>query len=95
MQTENPKKGKVKSSYVTNKEAHGENHSWDSDSDTGQEPISHSRQHLTPREKNSKKSKRQHEPNNLANEAIPEDHDTDHSLNTGCVPLNTETQVTG
>lgn len=93
MHTDKPKRGKVKSSYVTNKEAHNGDHSWDSDSAAEQEPVSHSRQHLTPREKNSKKVKRHHEPNNLASEAITEDQET--ALQTCCVPLDTQKQVAG
>ena len=96
MQTEKPKKEKVKSSYVTQKEAHNEGHSWDSESDGEQEAITHSRQHLTPRQKNSKTIKKDLEPNNLANEVIPNSHDLqEDGLKTCCVPLNPGTHVTG
>lgn len=96
MQTEKPKKEKVKPSYVTQKEAHNEGHSWDSESDGEQEAITHSRQHLTPREKNSKTLKKDVEPNNLANEVIPNSHDLqEDGLKTCCVPLNPRTHVTG
>ena len=96
MQTENHNRGKVKTSYVTNKEEHSGNHSWDSDSGAEQEPVSHSRQHLTPREKkSSKKLKTHQEQNNLANEGITEDQETAVGLTTCCVPLDTEIQVTG
>ena len=96
MQTEKPKKEKVKSSYITQKDEHNEGHSWDSDSDGEQEAITHSRQHLTPREKNSKALKKDFEPNNLANEVIPNSHDVqEHGLKTCCVPLNPGTHVTG
>ena len=95
MQTEKQNRGKVKNSYVTNKEEHSGNHSWDSDSDAEQEPVSHSRQHLTPREKKSKKLKRHQEQNNLANEGITEEGETGIGLNTCCVPLDNGIQVTG
>lgn len=95
MQTEKPKKEKVKSSYITQKEAHNEGLSWDSDSDGEQEAITHSRQHLTPREKNSKSLKKGLEPNDLANEVIRNSHDLQDGLKTCCVPLNPETHVTG
>jgi len=96
VQIEKHKGGKVKSSYVSQKDGHSGNHSWDSDSDAEQDPVSHSRQHLTPREKNnSKKLKRHQEPNNLASEAVAEDQKVNLGLKTCCVPLDTQNQVNG
>ncbi|XP_078358189.1 uncharacterized protein LOC144642940 isoform X1 [Oculina patagonica] len=92
-QNEKPNGGKVKSSYLAAKETHNGNHSWDSDSDREQEPVSHSRQHLTPRQKNSKKAN--HEQKSTEHEAVTEDHDKALSLQTCCVPLDTEKQITG
>lgn len=93
MQNEKPKGGKIKSSYLTAKETHDGNHSWDSDSDREQEPVSHSRQQLTPRQKNSKKAN--HEQNNKEREAVTEDHDKALGVQTCCVPLGTGRQITG
>lgn len=93
MQNEKPKEGKVKSSYLAAKETHNGSHSWDSDSDREQEPISHSRQHLTPRQKNSKKAN--HEQKNVEHEVVTENHDKAVTLQTCCVPLGTEKQITG
>ena len=93
MQNEKPKGGKVKSSYLAVTDAHHENHSWDSDSDREQEPVSHSRQHLTPRQKNSKKVN--HEQKNIEHDAVTKDHDKALSLQTCCVPLDSDKQITG
>ena len=93
MQNDKPKGGKIKSSYLPAKETHNGNHSWDSDSDREQEPVSHSRQQLTPRQKNSKKAN--HEQNNKEHETVTEDHDKALSVQTCCVPFDTERQITG
>ena len=93
MQSENPKGGKVKSSYLAVKETHNGNHSWDSDSDREEELVSHSRQQLTPRQTNSKMAN--HQQKNTEHEADTEDNDKTLSLQTCCVPLDTEKQITG
>ena len=84
----------MKSSYLTVKETHNGNHSWDSDSDREEEPVSHSRQHLTPHQK-SNFAMANHEQKNSEHKAITEDNDKTLSLQTCCVPLNTEKQITG
>lgn len=94
MQSEKPQGGKVKSSYLAVKETHiNGNHSWDSDSDREEEPVSHSRQQLTPRQKNSTKAN--HQQKNTEHEAVTEGNDKTLSLQTCCVPLDTEKQITG
>lgn len=96
-QTEKHNKGKVKASYVTNKEVHTGDHSWDSDSGAEQDPVTHSRQHLTPHETNSKKQKEHQVPNDLhaASEAVAVDREADLGLKTCCVPLDTGNQLAG
>jgi len=94
MQSEKPKGGKVKSSYLAVKETPNENHSWDSDSDREEEPVSHSRQQLTPHQK-SNSTMANHEQKNSEHEPVTEGNDKTLSLQRCCVPLNTEKQITG
>ena len=94
MQSEKPKGGKVKSSYLAVKKTHNGNQSWDSDSDREEEPVSHSRQQLTPRQKNNS-TMANHEQTNTEHGAVTERNDKTLSLQTCCVPLNTEKQITG
>lgn len=95
IQSEKPKGGKVKSSYLAVKrETHNENHSWDSDSNQEEEPVSHSRQQLTPRQKSNSKMAN-HEEKNTEQEAVTETNDKTISLQTCCVPFNSEKQITG
>ena len=89
MQSEKPKGGKVKSSYLAVKDTRNANHSWDSDSDREEEPVSHSRQQLTPRQKSNDEQK------NTEHETVTKMNDKSLSLQTCCVPFNSEKQITG
>ena len=85
----------MKSSYLAVKrETHSANHSWDSDSDREEEPVSHSRQQLTPRQKSNSKMAN-HEQKSIEHEAVTETNDKTLSLQTCCVPFNSEKQITG
>ena len=84
----------MKSSYLAVKETHNANHSWDSDSDREEEPVSHSRQQLTPRQKSNSKMAN-HEQKSTEHEAVTEMNDKTLSLQTCCVPFNSEKQITG
>lgn len=93
-QSEKPKVGKVKSSYLTTKQANHGNHSWDSDSEQEQELVSHSREPLTPRQKNSKADNHEEKSVHPEHEtAIVENHDKVLSLETCCVPLESERKI--
>lgn len=94
MQSEKPKRGKVKSSYLAVKKTQNGNQSWDSDSDQEEEPVSHSRQHLTPRQQNNLQMAN-HEQTNTDHETVTEWNDQSLSLQTCCVPLDFEKQITG
>lgn len=95
-QSEKPKVGKVKSSYLTTKQANHGNHSWDSDSEQEQELVSHSREPLTPRQKNSKADNHEEKSVHPEHEtAIVENHDKVLSLETCCVPLESERKISG
>ena len=94
MQSEKPKGGKVKSSYLAVKDTRNANHSWDSDSDREEEPVSHSRQQLTPCQKSNSKMAN-HEEKNTEQGAVTETNDKTISLQTCCVPFNSEKQITG
>lgn len=95
LQNDKPNKGKVKTSYVMTKDAQLEDHSWDSDSDALQDHVSHSRQHLTPRDKKSSKNYGHLEENNIAKEGISENQEGKLELRTFGVPQDIENQVTG
>ena len=96
MQSDKPNKSKVKASYVSTKGEQGRNHSWDSDSEVEEpEHISQSRQHLTPREKKSKKVSIHLNKDNMAKEAMSEDTEGQLELRTFGSPHNIESQVTG
>ena len=77
------------------KDAQLEDHSWDSDSDALQDHVSHSRQHLTPRDKKSSKNYGHLEENNIAKEGISENQEGKLELRTFGVPQDIENQVTG
>ena len=84
----------MKSSYLAVKGTHNTNHSWDSDSDREEEPVSHSRQQLTPRQKSNSKMAN-HEQKNTEHEAVAERNDKTLSLQTCCVPFNSEKEISG
>lgn len=98
-QSDKPSKSKVKASYVKHlksKEEQGRNHSWDSESEGDEsEHISQSRQHLTPREKKSKKVSVHLDKNNMAKQALSEDAGGQLELRTFGSPHDVESQVTG
>ena len=94
MQSEKPKGGKVKSSYLAVKDTRNANHSWDSDSDREEEPVSHSRQQLTLRQKSNSKMAND-EQKNTEHETVTKMNDKSLSLQTCCVPFNSEKQITG
>ncbi|PFX22587.1 uncharacterized protein LOC111334055 [Stylophora pistillata] len=97
-QNEKPKAGKIKPSYLATKEANHGNHSWDSDSEQEQELVTHSREPLTPRQKNSKKGNHEEKSVHLEHEtAIVENYGKSLTLETCCVPLETrsERQISG
>lgn len=95
MQSDKPKKSKVKASYVKSKGEQGRNHSWDSESEADEsEHISQSRQHLTPREKKSKKVSVHLDKNNMATQALS-DAEGQLELRTFGSPHDAESQVTG
>lgn len=98
-QSDKPSKSKVKASYVKHlksKEEQGRNHSWDSESEGDEsEHISQSRQHLTPRQKKSKKVSVHLDKNNMAKQALSEDAEGQLELRTFGSPHDVESQVTG